>query len=122
MVRVLIMGYTNYWHQHNDFTDEQWKSIKEEYDYIKEVCKDIIVDETTKTNEIVFNGIGEQSHETFVLKKDAKPFNFKKDYEGQDTSFYFCKTAMKPYDIAVRYMLTQIQRICEDFSISRDYP
>ena len=37
------MGYTNYWHQHNDFTDEQWKSIKEEYDYIKEVCKDIIV-------------------------------------------------------------------------------
>ena len=116
------MGYTNYWHQHNDFTDEQWKSIKEEYDYIKEVCKDIIVDETTKPNEIVFNGIGEQSHETFVLKKDAKPFNFKKDYEGQDTSFYFCKTAMKPYDIAVRYMLTQIQRICEDFSISRDYP
>ena len=116
------MGYTNFWHQHNDFTDEQWKSIKQEYDYIKEVCKDIIVDETTKTNEIVFNGIGEQSHETFVLKKDAKPFNYKKDYEDQDISFYFCKTAMKPYDIAVRYMLTQIQRICEDFSISRDYP
>ena len=116
------MGYTNYWHQHNDFTDEQWKSIKEEYDYIKEVCENVIKDETITTDEIVFNGKGSLSHETFVLKKDAKPFNFKKDYEGQDTSFYFCKTAMKPYDIAVRYMLTQIQRICEDFSISRDYP
>ena len=122
MVRVLIMGYTNYWHQHNDFTDEQWKSIKEEYEYIKEVCGTIIHDETITTDEIVFNGKGSLSHETFVLKKDAKPFNFKKDYEGQDTSFYFCKTAMKPYDIAVRYMLTQIQRLCPSVSISRDYP
>lgn len=122
MVRVLIMGYTNYWHQHNDFTDEQWKSIKEEYDYIKEVCGNIIKDETITTDEIVFNGKESLSHETFVLKKDAKPFNFKKDYEGQDTSFYFCKTAMKPYDIAVWYMLTQIQRICPSVSISRDYP
>ena len=31
------MGYTNYWHQHNDFTDDQWKEIKEEYEYVKEV-------------------------------------------------------------------------------------
>ena len=116
------MGYTNYWHQHNDFTDEQWKSIKEEYEYIKEVCGTIIHDETITTDEIVFNGKGSLGHETFVLKKDAKPFNFKKDYEGQDTSFYFCKTAMKPYDIAVWYMLTQIQRICPSVSISRDYP
>lgn len=122
MVRVLIMGYTNYWHQHNDFTDEQWKSIKEEYEYIKEVCGNVIKDETITTDEIVFNGKESLSHETFVLKKDAKPFNFKKDYEGQDTSFYFCKTAMKPYDIAVWYMLTQIQRICPSVSISRDYP
>ena len=52
------MGYTNYWHQHNDFTDEQWKSIKEEYDYIKEVCGNIIKDETITTDEIVFNGLG----------------------------------------------------------------
>ena len=125
MVRVLIMGYTNYWHQYNDFTDEEWKQITEEYDYIKEVCGNIIKDETTDLDEnthIIFNGIGEDAHETFFLSKDARPFNFKKDYEGQDTSFYFCKTAMKPYDIAVWYMLTQIQRICPSVSISRDYP
>ena len=30
------MGYTNYWHQYNDFTDEQWNKIKEEYEnYVK---------------------------------------------------------------------------------------
>jgi hypothetical protein len=67
------MGYTNYWHQYNDFTDEEWKSILQEYDYIKEVCKNIIVDETTKTNEIVFNGVGENSHETFFLTKMQDP-------------------------------------------------
>ncbi len=119
------MGYTNYWHQYNDFTDEEWKQITEEYDYIKEVCGNIIKDETTdldRNTHIIFNGIGDNAHETFFLSKDAKPFNFKKDYEGQDISFYFCKTAMKPYDIAVRYMLTQIQRICPSISISRDYP
>jgi len=116
------MGYTNYWHQHNDFTDIEWKQIKEEYDYVTEVCEDIIVDETITTDEIVFNGKGENAHETFHLSKNAKPFNFKKDYEGQDTSFYFCKTAMKPYDIAVWNMLTFINRICPSFSISRDYP
>jgi hypothetical protein len=116
------MGYTNYWHQHNDFTDSEWKQIKQEYDYITEVCVDIIVDVTITTDEIVFNGKGENAHETFHLSKNAKPFNFKKDYEGQDTSFYFCKTAMKPYDIAVWNMLTFINRICPSFSISRDYP
>ena len=55
------MGYTNYWHQYNDFTDEEWKSILEEYDYIKEVCGDIIKDETTdldRDTHIIFNGIG----------------------------------------------------------------
>ena len=49
------MGYTNYWHQHNDFTDEQWKSIKEEYDYIKEVCENVIKDETITTAHKINN-------------------------------------------------------------------
>ena len=39
------MGYTNYWHQHNDFTDTEWGQIKEEYKYIKEACESIIVDQ-----------------------------------------------------------------------------
>ena len=27
------MGYTNYWHQHNDFTDEQWNTAKPYYNH-----------------------------------------------------------------------------------------
>ena len=110
------MGYTNYWHQHNDFTDIEWKQIKEEYEYIKEVSEGIIVDETKKTDEIVFNG-KHLDHETFVLNKNT---NTKKDYEGQDLSFNFCKTARKPYDLAVWHLLCFVHRICPDFAISRD--
>jgi hypothetical protein len=116
MRRKNNMGYTNYWHQHNDFTDTEWKQIKEEYEYIKEVSEGIIVDETKKTDEIVFNG-KHLDHETFVLNKNT---NTKKDYEGQDLSFNFCKTARKPYDLAVWHLLCFVQRICPDFAISRD--
>ena len=113
------MGYTNYWHQHRDFTKIEWDQIKEEYDYIKEVSEGIIVDETKKADEIVFNGDSKKDlhHETFVIKKIVKT---KKDYEEQDLSFNFCKTAMKPYDLAVWHMLCFINRVCSDFAISRD--
>ena len=112
------MGYTNYWHQYNDFTDTEWKQIKDEFEYIKETIGDIIVDESTD-NIIKFNGIGDNGHEDFYLNRDARtPFD--KSYEGQDVSFDFCKTNGKPYDIVVWHLLTFINRICPNFAISRD--
>ena len=81
------MGYTNYWHQTKSFTDKEWKLVKDEYNYIKDVCKGIVVDETKDENEIIFNGnpIGDLCHETFVLMKNVR-------------------TAEKPYDVAVWHM------------------
>ena len=113
------MGYTNYWHQHRDFTKIEWDQIKEEYDYIKEVCEGVIVDETITADQIVFNGDSKKDlhYETFVIRKIVKT---KKDYKEQDLSFNFCKTAMKPYDLAVWHMLCFINRICPEFAISRD--
>ena len=113
------MGYTNCWNQHRDFTKIEWGQIKEEYDYIKEVCEGVIVDETITADQIAFNGDSKKDHhhETFVIKKIAKT---KKDYEEQDMSFNFCKTAMKPYDLAVWHMLCFINRVCPEFAISRD--
>ena len=29
------MGYTNYWNQKSDFTDEQWSKVKMEADYVR---------------------------------------------------------------------------------------
>ena len=98
------MGYTNYWYQKKAFTDKEWLRVKDEYNYIKDVCNGIIVDETKDENEIIFNGnpIGDLCHETFVLTKNPRT---KKHYENDDLSFHFCKTEEKPYDIAVWHML-----------------
>ena len=88
------MGYTNYWHQYNDFTDEEWKSILEEYDYIKEVCGDIIKDETTdldRDTHIIFNGIGEDAHETLFLKKMQNHLTLKKIMRVKISHFIFAK-------------------------------
>ena len=116
------MGYTNYWHKYNDFTESEWKQIKEEFEYIKETVGFLIEDQSTDTI-IKFNGVGENGHEDFYLNKEARTFKDKMVdylYEGQDLSFDFCKTNQKPYDIVVWYLLTFINRICPHFAISRD--
>ena len=109
------MGYTNYWHQHNDITDENWKVIMIEYrNYILQVAGDEIQDEST-ADSIRFVG----SCETFVFNKFAK---MEKDYPEQDISLNFCKTRQAKYDIYVWYMLMFINKICPGIAINRDYP
>ena len=85
------MGYTNYWHQYNDFTDEEWKQIKEEYEYIKEVCENVIKDETITTDEIVFNGKESLSHETLYSKKMQNHLTLKKIMRVKIPHFIFAK-------------------------------
>jgi len=114
------MGYTNYWYHKKPFDNVEWNKIRKEYDYIVENFNDVIIkDESKDRDEIRFNGIGDNAHETFLIKKsnDRKPL-----YEGEDTTFDFCKTNRKPYDLAVWHMLTYIHHINDDkFSIKRDY-
>jgi len=124
------MGYTNYWYQKKSFSESEWKRVKDEYDYIKEICEGIIIDESEKAKKewklkddddvIVFNGnsIGGLDHETFVLCKHPRK---EESYVGEDLSFNFCKTARKPYDIAVWHLLffaknntTAIKQISRD--------
>tara|TARA_R110002020_G_scaffold94852_2_gene227914 strand:+ start:915 stop:1247 length:333 start_codon:yes stop_codon:yes gene_type:complete len=109
------MGYTNYWKQKKSFSDSEWKQIKDEYDYIKDVCNSIIIDQSKNDDEIVFNGINDNEHETFVLLKNVRTVAH---YENEDLSFNFCKTAHKPYDMAVWHLLTFIKQY--GIEISRD--
>lgn len=99
------MGYTNYWTIKKKFTEQEWKTIKKEYDYIKENFEGVIIEDQSKNkDEIIFNGLSkdENDHETFVLTKDFRePY-----YNGDDVKFNFCKTARKPYDLAVWHILT----------------
>ena len=109
------MGYTNYWHQYNDITDENWRVIMTEYKfYLLEVAGDKIKDESTE-DSIIFQG----DFETFKFDKYAK---VKKDYPEQDESFHCCKTRLFQYDIYVWYMLMFINKICPGIAINRDYP
>jgi hypothetical protein len=81
------MGYTNYWYHKKPFDNVEWNKIRKEYDYIVENFNDVIIkDESKDRNEIRFNGIGDNEHETFLVKKsnDRKPL-----YEGEDTTFDF---------------------------------
>ena len=118
------MGYTNYWEQTKAFTDQEWKTVKDEYNYIKEVCSNIITDESKSSNEIIFNGKNDLSHETFILFKNPNqnPLYDMKVKRGEGgEGFNFCKTAEKPYDVAVWHMLFFAKNKTKALSeISRD--
>ena len=81
--------------------------------------ENIIEDQSTKSDEIVFNGNKKNNldHETFVLTKNFRePF-----YDGDDVKFNFCKTERKPYDLAVWHLLTFVKMIAPNsINISRD--
>ena len=106
------MGYTHYWRQLRDFTDTEWNELARLTKLITTHRKgevqvlDVSVDKedpdtlTISNDEIRFNGIGEDGHETFILTKKKRA---KDDYEEQEDydrqgAFDFCKTAQKPYD------------------------
>jgi hypothetical protein len=90
------MGYTHYFQQSKSVSDEQWEKITTDANKIISTVKQqhisLISDDDNgiMVNEkrINLNGVGSDSHETFYLPK-------------HDTSFQFCKTARKPYDLAV---------------------
>ena len=107
------MGYTNYWHQHNDISDSNWKIIKSEYtNYVQQIAGTKIIDSSTE-DTIKFDG----GCETFLFSKHAKTIP---DYKGQDISLSYCKTRAALYDIFVWYMLTFINKTDPSISISRD--
>lgn len=55
---------------------------------------------------IRFNGVGNEGHETFIFfKKKPEPGQWNKD---SGSYFYFCKTARKPYDLAVCLVLLSL--------------
>ena len=106
------MGYTNYWTYEKPFTNKEWNLVKKEYEQIKNWKSALIEDQTEHIDEIRFNGLSQGdddlSHETFVLLKD---FTKKEPiYEGDNVAWNFCKTARKPYDLAVWYLLSFVKK------------
>lgn len=111
------MGYTNYWKQPTDFTDQQWNDVKKEMAYIKEVAGGIINWTDVKDSIIIDGDTEDNTCETFVLNKYARR---KKKYDGDNLAFNFCKTRELPYDLPIWHLLTFCRMIKGDFKPSRD--
>ena len=129
------MGYTHYWTHSTEFTDTEWLDVKDDLSAIvAEAKRDGIgigsfcgesgipvptVDVWDGQEVVGFNGIGEESHETFVIYQKRRPLE-----EWQDKSRHgwdFCKTARKPYDVAVTASLIYLESFYPSkFSVSSD--
>lgn len=97
------MGYTHYFKQNKPVSDEQWNAFEKDAKVVLEhIQKNLgIVLTSNDSNGVIINSQrvnlnGDDScdldHETFYLEKDYRDFNF-------------CKTARKPYDLAVCSLL-----------------
>ena len=98
------MGYTHYWTQKYEPEYMQWLEIMEHLKHIIEqaiedgsMCIQAEDDDSSPvliTNDSIrFNGVDDKGHETFGLSRiDVGEFDF-------------CKTANKPYDKFVVYVL-----------------
>lgn len=110
------MGYTHYWKAQDDVDDAAYTAaLKDIAKIVKSKAKILAGPFGEKgtlpktTGGIAFNGIEDDSHETFDLPASA----------GQLEDFSFCKTARKPYDIVVVAALTRLAEV-PGISISSD--
>jgi len=100
------MGYTHYFTQTRNLTQDEWDLLaRETVSIIKKSGIDIVDWDgevgskyTVDNDEIIFNGSGEDSHETFALSRIGDGFSF-------------CKTAGKDYDVVVTAVLSAVQAI-----------
>lgn len=111
------MGYTHYWHRPvgKDFEAEKWKTFVNEVKILsKALPSDIKLGDglgekpfKLEKDRIWFNGIGDESHETFGIERVCPP---QVDYRrGESELFSFCKTARKPYDLMVTACLLRLK-------------
>lgn len=109
------MGHTNYLKNKPALTDAQWKALTAD---VKKLLKETTIPVGNGHGEkgskpvftkdaILFNGIGDDSHETAAVSKHA-------------TDFEFCKTAHKPYDSLVVEFYKLIRKHAPGTIISSD--
>lgn len=111
------MGYTHYLTLKTSPTAEQFENIRSAIRKLVNAAKaeGIIIrgwdgnGEPELDERIAFNGDGAsgEDHETFIFRPDMR-------------SFYFCKTARKPYDLIVTASYLVIRMYMPDAEISSD--
>lgn len=112
------MGYTHYYTQKKSFTTAQWQKIQDATNAILAYCEKLGIPTrygfdskkaaSVTAKAIHFNGQDDDGHEDFVIPK-ALPANTR---DGE--YFAFCKTARKPYDLAVCLVLLFVCDVAKD--------
>ena len=120
------MGYTHYWTQTRSFTAEEWievsDDIREILSYVENLLGVPLADgrgdagtRPVFDNDIKFNGLGGDAHETFIVHRKRE-----KSWSGGKLSEDFCKTACKPYDVAVTACLCYLASVAGTHTVSSD--
>ena len=112
------MGYTHYWTQTRDFTRDEWSQIQEDMEALLKDVQHVqgiplangegalgTSPEITDA-KIWFNGAGDGSCETFCLYRKRPPKT-----PGERRGWDFCKTARRPYDLAVTAALCYLATV-----------
>jgi hypothetical protein len=104
------MGYTIYWEKKENFSDYEWEQLWNAFDYYSKEMRvgldHIKIDTYSKyikkyDDRIIFNGIGEDSCETFVLYKNM----------GEENEVGFCKTNRQNYGHIAWALLREAHKI-----------
>lgn len=103
------MGYTHYFAQKKEFSGTEWNDIVQKTKLIYQLCEgsmiklqyecDIPKKPVANREMIRFNGKDREGYETFIITKKLNP------------QFNFCKTAYKPYDLAVCLVLLVAHKV-----------
>lgn len=122
------MGYTHYWTQKRNFTRKAWAEISDD---IATILKDVqhvqgvvLADwngsagtqPEFEADQISFNGLGDNSHESFTVDRVRAPKQAWEKHSGDG----FCKTARKPYDLAVTAVLCYLATVAETHDVTSD--
>jgi hypothetical protein len=110
------MGYTHYftWQTAGELPPDKWDSITSDFQALLGRLPESVqlvswngkegTSPEVSAERISFNGVGERGHESMVLGRRCP-----------ERMFQFCKTARKPYDLAVVALLILIYQHAPEF-------
>jgi len=106
------MGYTHYWRQRRDITPDEWDDVRAAFNAMLAHIEFSIADVENTADVIAFNGVGDYSHEIFVLNRVLATARAEWNTpDAEPLCFQFCKTARKPYDLIVTAMLLVVSEV-----------
>ena len=123
------MGYTHYWRHNRTIPQNIWNKIIKDIKKLLPRFKMLSIELTGwdgsgkpifDKGQVSFNGRPE--HETFSIDRDFDMYsrNHLTNLDNDGRSFSFCKTAMKPYDLAVTACLIVFTYHQPDILVSSD--